>query len=50
MVTVAGEHFVTILERLGNMGDGEQGRSPPPPPSLQPQELQKTECIDTKMH
>ena len=30
MVTVAGEHFVTILERLGNMGDGEQGRSPPP--------------------
>ena len=23
MVTVAGEHFVTILERLGNMGDGE---------------------------
>ena len=23
MVIVAGEHFATILERLGNMGDGE---------------------------
>ena len=22
-VLVAGEHFITILERLGNMGDGE---------------------------
>ena len=23
MVIVAGEHFATVLERLGNMGDGE---------------------------
>ena len=23
MVTVVGEHFVRIFERLGNMGDGE---------------------------